>query len=52
VILTLRAGLAAVAAYERDEGAFTAEELAEAEAWVLEVAERSDRVGRRIRRTA
>jgi len=50
--LTLRAGLAAVAAYGRDEGAFTAEELAEAEAWVLEVAERSDRVGRRIRRTA
>jgi hypothetical protein len=50
--LTLRAGLAAVAAYERDEGAFTPDELAEAEAWVLEVAERSDRVGRRIRRSA
>lgn len=36
----VRAGLAAVAEFERDHGAFTAEELAEAERWARDAVER------------
>lgn len=50
--LTIRAGLAAVTAYQRDEGEFSAEELAEAEAWALHALERSERTGTRTRRSA
>lgn len=50
--LTIRAGLAAVAAYQRDDGAFSPEELAEAEAWALDTLERSERTGVRVRRSA
>lgn len=50
--LTLRAGLAAVAAYQRDEGEFTAEELAEADAWADRAVERSTRSGSPARRSA
>ena len=50
--LTLRAGLAAVAAYERAEGAFSDEEMAEAEAWAQGAVARGRRSGGRSRRTA
>jgi hypothetical protein len=50
--LTLRAGLAAVAAYERDEGAFSEDEIAEAEAWAREAVTRGRRSGTQSRRTA
>lgn len=50
--LTVRAGLAAVAAFERDEGAFSAEELAEAEEWARHAVQRSARSGTRARRSA
>ena len=49
---TLRAGLAASAAYEADEGAFSAEEVAEAEAWARQAIERGKRSGSRTRRSA
>lgn len=50
--LTLRAGLAAVAAYERADGAFSDEEMAEAEAWAHVAVARSRGSGARSRRTA
>ncbi len=50
--LAVRAGLDAVAAFERDHGAFTEDEMAEAEGWAAEVAKRSRRSGGRVRRTA
>jgi len=50
--LTLRAGLAAVAAYERAEGAFSDEEIAEAEAWAQGAVARGRRSGGRSRRSA
>lgn len=50
--LTMRAGLAAVAAYEREEGQFSAEELAQAEEWAIHAVERSARSGARRRQTA
>jgi hypothetical protein len=34
---TIRAGLAAVSQFEQDHGAFTAEEIAEADAWAAQV---------------
>ena len=40
---TIRAGLAAVRQYEHDHGAFTADEIADADAWAAEAAERSGR---------
>ena len=49
---TIRAGLDAVAAYERDHGGFTADEVAEAERWAKEAVQRSRRTGTRTRRTA
>jgi hypothetical protein len=39
----IRAGLAGVAEFEREHGAFTAAELAEATAWADRPAERADR---------
>lgn len=50
--LTIRAGLAAVAAYEREQGTFSAEELADSEAWARAAVERSRRTGSRARRSA
>lgn len=50
--LTLRAGLAAVAAYERAEGAFSETEIAESEAWAREALSRGRRSGTSTRRTA
>jgi hypothetical protein len=47
---TIRAGLAAVSQFEQDHGAFTAEELAEAEEWAAGAAERAQRTGTSSRR--
>ena len=49
---TLRAGLAAIVAYEADDGALSAEEVAEADAWAREAIERGKRSGSRTRRSA
>ena len=38
---TIRAGLAAVSQFEQDHGAFTAEEIADADAWAARAVERS-----------
>ena len=48
----IRAGLAAVAEYERQHGSFTADELADAEEWAKAALSRSKRTGSRQRRTA
>ena len=40
---TIRAGLAAVSQFEQDHGAFTAEEIAQADAWAARAIERSGR---------
>jgi hypothetical protein len=37
---TIRAGLAAVSQFEQDHGAFTAEEIAEADAWAAQAVAR------------
>jgi hypothetical protein len=50
--LTLRAGLAAVAAYEQIEGAFTTEETEEAEAWARTALDRARQTGGKARRSA
>jgi hypothetical protein len=49
---TIRAGLDAVAQFEREHGAFSAEELAEAEEWAKGAIERGKRTGGRRSRTA
>jgi hypothetical protein len=49
---TIRAGLAAVSQFEQDHGAFTAEELAEAQQWAATAVERASRTGNAQRRTA
>jgi hypothetical protein len=49
---TLRAGLDSVADFERNQGAFSAEELAEADAWAGAAIEKSKRTGSRTRRSA
>ncbi len=50
---TIRAGLVAVSQFERDYGAFTPEELAEAEQWAATAVERARRTGSSAqRRTA
>jgi len=49
---TIRAGLDAVAAYERSHGRFTPDELAEAETWANEALARSKRTGSRRQRSA
>ncbi|GAC1377721.1 MAG: hypothetical protein NVSMB4_07270 [Acidimicrobiales bacterium] len=48
----IQAGLNAVADFEREQGSFTAEELAEAEQWARSAIERGQRSGARHRRTA
>jgi hypothetical protein len=49
----IRAGLAAVSQFEQDHGAFTPEELAEAEQWAATAVERARRTGSSVqRRTA
>jgi len=47
---TIRAGLAAVSQFEQDHGAFTPEELAEAERWAATAVERASRTGSSVRR--
>jgi len=47
---TVRAGLAAVSQFERDHGAFTAEELAAAEEWAATAVKRTGRTGGGTRR--
>ena len=42
---TIRAGLAAVGQFEQDHGAFTPEELAEAQQWAATALERARRTG-------
>ena len=49
---TVRAGLDAVASFERAHGRFTPEEVAEAETWANEAIARSKRSGARQRRSA
>jgi hypothetical protein len=50
--LTISEGLDAVADFEREHGAFSADELAEAESWAKNVIARSGQTGDRTRRTA
>jgi hypothetical protein len=47
---TIRAGLAAVSRFEQDHGAFTPEELAEAEQWAATAVARARQSGSSIRR--
>jgi hypothetical protein len=49
---TIRAGLDAVAGFERSHGRFTPDELAEAETWANEALARSKRTGTRQRQSA
>jgi hypothetical protein len=50
---TIRAGLAAVSQFEQDHGAFTPEELAEAQQWAATAVKRAGRTASRApRRTA
>lgn len=41
---TIRAGLAAVGQFEQEQGAFTAEEIADADAWAAQAIKRSGQV--------
>jgi hypothetical protein len=47
---TIRAGLAAVSQFEQDHGAFTLEELAEAQQWAATAVTRAGRTASRARR--
>jgi hypothetical protein len=47
---TIQAGLAAVGQYEHDHGAFTADEISDADAWAAEAVERSGRTAEPARR--
>ena len=49
---TIRAGLGAVDSFERDHGAFSDEELAEAAQWAKDAIRRGKRTGARQRRSA
>jgi hypothetical protein len=49
---TIRAGLKAVAEFEREHGAFRPEEIAEAERWARDALKRSSRRGSRRPRSA
>jgi len=49
---TIRVGLDAVTEFERDQGAFTSDEVAEADAWASEALARSKSTGIRQRRSA
>ena len=48
----IQSGMKAVAEFERELGAFTTEELAEAERWADHTAKRAKRSGGRQRKTA
>ena len=48
----IRAGLQAVARFEREHGSFTAEELADADRWTDNTLKRAKRSGARPRRSA
>ncbi len=48
----IQTGLQAVAQFERDHGAFTAEEIADAERWTDDALKRAGRSGSRRRRSA
>jgi len=48
----VRAGLEAVAGFEKEHGSFTPDELAEAETWAKKTVARSHRSGARQKRTA
>jgi len=48
----IRAGMAAVSQFEQDHGAFTAEELADADAWAAKAVERVSQTEARARRSA
>ena len=48
---TIRAGLAAVAQFEDQHGAFTPDELAEADQWATQAAERASHTGTSQRRS-
>jgi hypothetical protein len=47
---TIRAGLAAVGQYEREHGAFSAAEIADADQWAMQAIERSGQTGTGARR--
>ncbi len=47
---TVRAGLAAVSQYEHEHGAFSADEIADADAWAAQAISRSGRTGTPARR--
>jgi len=47
---TVRAGLAAVSQFEDENGAFSPDELAEADEWAADAAERAKRTGASARR--
>jgi hypothetical protein len=49
---TIRAGLAAVTQFEDEHGAFTPAEIAEADQWAAQAADRSGRTGTSERRSA
>jgi hypothetical protein len=49
---TIRAGLDAVAGFERSHGRFTPDELAEAETWANKALARAKRTGTRQRQSA
>jgi hypothetical protein len=49
---TIRVGLAAVAQFEDERGAFTPEELADADHWAAQAAERARRTGTTKQRSA
>jgi hypothetical protein len=49
---TIRAGLAAVAQFEDEHGAFTAAELADADQWAAQATDRARRTGTSQRRSA
>lgn len=49
---TIRAGLKGVAEFEREQGAFSPDEIAEAEQWARDALERSSRRAPRRRRSA
>jgi hypothetical protein len=49
---TIRAGLAAVAQFEDEHGSFTPAELAEADQWAAQAADRSGHTGTSERRSA
>jgi hypothetical protein len=48
----IRAGMTAVSQFEQDHGAFTAEELADADAWAAKAVERVSQTEARARRSA